>query len=158
MSINKEEKMKRIVITSIVILIIAAVLLGCSPTITKPTQIICPADKIVDGLNKISNLWTEFSDTEKLAGSTPRVSLASPISILQSIKRELDKIEVPFCLGNSKDYISKGMEFVVQAYLDFMAQKPDKQIKDGFTNASNLYEKAATEINRVKACTPNCTY
>ena len=75
-------------------------------------------DKGVDQLNAIENRW---DDAHKLASSTARIALATPISELQNVKRDLERLEVSECLTPAKEALSSYMNSTIANFLSFMA-------------------------------------
>ncbi len=75
-------------------------------------------DKGVDQLNAIENRW---DDAHKLASSTARIALATPISELQNVKRDLERLEVSECLTPAKEALSSYMNSNIANFLSFMA-------------------------------------
>jgi hypothetical protein len=75
-------------------------------------------DKGVDQLNSIENRW---DDAHKLASSTARIALATPIGELQNVKRDLEKLEVSECLIPAKEALSSYMNSNIANFLSFMA-------------------------------------
>lgn len=93
-------------------------------------------DKGADQLNTIENRW---DDAHTLASSTARIALATPVSELQNIKRDLDKLEVSKCLTPAKEALSSYMNSNIANFLSFMADSdstdfnPNKKIIEYFS-------------------------
>ena len=75
-------------------------------------------DKGVDQLNAIERRW---DDAHTLASSTARIALATPVSELQNVKRDLEKLEVSECLIPAKEALSSYMNSNIANFLSFMA-------------------------------------
>jgi hypothetical protein len=75
-------------------------------------------DKGIDQLNTIENRW---EDAHTLASSTARIALATPVSELQNVKRDLEKLEVSECLIPAKEALSSYMNSKIANFLSFMA-------------------------------------
>lgn len=75
-------------------------------------------DKGIDQLNTIENRW---EDAHTLASSTARIALATPVSELQDIKRDLAKLEVSACLQPAKEALNSYMDSHIANFLSFMA-------------------------------------
>lgn len=75
-------------------------------------------DKGIDQLNTIENRW---EDAHTLASSTARIALATPVSELQNVKRDLEKLEVSECLIPAKEALSSYMNSNIANFLSFMA-------------------------------------
>ena len=76
-------------------------------------------DKGIDQLNTIENRW---EDTQILASSTARIALATPISELQEIRRDLKKSEVSECLTPAKEALISYMDSRISNFLNFMSE------------------------------------
>ena len=77
-------------------------------------------DKGVEDLTKIENRWV---DTYDLASSTSRIALATPVSQLQEVKRDLLTVEVSECLTPAKEALSSYMDMHIKNFLYFMANQ-----------------------------------
>lgn len=78
-------------------------------------------DKGVDQLNNIESRW---EDTYTLASSTSRIALATPVSNLQDIKRDLAQAELSECLNPAKKALGSYMDSHIKDFLKFMSD-PD---------------------------------
>lgn len=104
-------------------------------------------DKAIFPLNDV---YARYKDARTIAGSTPRIALATPISNLQSLKREADALVVPKCLGNAKSFLTGGMLNVNAATLDFMQQGSSVSFLMGIADSSfTAYEQ---ELPRQTLC------
>lgn len=92
-------------------------------------------DEGVDQLNVIEKRW---EDTSKLASSTARISLATPVSQLQDIRRDLNQIEVSECLMPARQALNLYMENQINQFLKFMSDydstsfQPDENLIEYF--------------------------
>lgn len=75
-------------------------------------------DKGIDQLNAIENRW---DDTYTLASSTSRIALATPVSNLQDIKRDLAQVELSECLSPAREALSAYMDSHINNFLKFMS-------------------------------------
>lgn len=75
-------------------------------------------DKGIDQLNAIEINW---DDAHALASSTSRIALAAPVSELQNIRRDLEKLEVSECLIPAKEALISYMDSNIANFLKFMA-------------------------------------
>ncbi len=87
-----------------------------------------------EGLEQLSAIETKWQDGMKVASSTSRMSLSSPVANLQATKRELGGLKVSSCLDPAKAALHAHMESMVDGFVAFMAQKSsasDDAIKKG---------------------------
>lgn len=83
-------------------------------------------DKGFEQLNNIENRWV---DTHTLASSTSRISLVTPVSQLQEIKRDLLSIELSECLNPAREALNSYMDMHVNNFLKFMANENIGELK-----------------------------
>ena len=82
--------------------------------------------KFITKLNNIENRWV---DTHTLASSTSRISLVTPVSQLQEIKRDLLSIELSECLNPAREALNSYMDMHVNNFLKFMANENIGELK-----------------------------
>ena len=92
----------------------------------------CPAKDVEIQIIDIENIWEKFNDAERLAGSTPRISLNQSIQSLQEIKREMNNYEVEECLRKVKKNATVTMNHIIDGYIYFLNDEPEKKINDAF--------------------------
>lgn len=127
------------------LVVILALLAGCGPTPTptvtplptatpEPTITVTPVptetpvptprptctELSTSFVTNVENLLRRWDDADQVAGATPRMSLAGPVSDLQALKREAENLEVLDCAKPVKVYLVNYMDSTVSAYLDFM--------------------------------------
>ena len=83
-------------------------------------------DKGFEQLNNIENRWV---DTHTLASSTSRISLVTPVSQLQEIKRDLLSIELSECLNPAREALNSYMDMHINNFLKFMANENIGELK-----------------------------
>jgi len=89
----------------------------------------------------------EWSDAVKLADSTPRLSLADPISKLQEVRRKAADLDYPMCAWPIQQKLLDLMDKGIDAYLAFMAQRPDSEVQGLFDEAMNSFEEFGLEFS-----------
>lgn len=77
-------------------------------------------DALQVSLRTVDDLLSRWDDAVRVAGSTSRMSLATPVGMLQAMKREAEQLTVPPCLDSGKAELVKAMEASVEGYLAFM--------------------------------------
>ena len=68
-------------------------------------------------------LYRRWADGERLAFSTARIALATPIASQQALKREAEALAVPECLNRAKDALNALIERSNEAVLRFAAKE-----------------------------------
>ena len=110
-------------------LICSTLLIGCKNQQEVEVEVEVEAkDKGVEELNNIENRWV---DTYDLASSTSRIALATPVSQLQEVKRDLQTTEVSECLKPAKEALSSYMNMHIKNFLNFMA---DQEISNSISS------------------------
>ena len=71
-------------------------------------------DKGVDQLNNIESRW---EDAYTLASSTSRIALATPVSSLQDIKRDLAQVELSECLSPAREALGAYVDSHINNFL-----------------------------------------
>lgn len=99
------------------------------------------ARAFIDTAKPMAERW---DDAAKLAGSTPRMSLAPQIASMQAIRRDAQALEAPPCAEQAKQYLLGAMDASINAYIDFLAQKPDSQTE--FYNANRVMKRFYNEV------------
>jgi hypothetical protein len=80
----------------------------------------CGKSRGLDEMTKIEQRW---KDGVNLAGSTARMALAPQVANLQSIRRDLDGVEVSDCLKEAKAILANSMELTIQGFMQFLANE-----------------------------------
>ncbi|WP_423458018.1 hypothetical protein [Ottowia sp. VDI28] len=68
-------------------------------------------------------LYRRWADAERLAFTTSRIALATPIATLQAIKREAESLTVPSCLTQAKEAINTLISKSNDAILQFAGKE-----------------------------------
>lgn len=137
----------------LIVLCLAELLISsCGPAAPGP----CDADPVNAAGKQLGALSSRWRDAYKLASSSSRIALASPIQNLQEIKRETQALEVPQCLTKARGYLVDSMNAAIDGFLSFMAQEADAVIHDKFTSADQSLAQYTSEVQRIQACVPNC--
>lgn len=89
-------------------------------------------------LNEMTAMLRKWDDASTLAGMTPRAGLATQISALQGIRRDMQAMVVPPCADESKSLAVESMQTAINGYMLFMASTRDEY------EAKALIHKSAT--------------
>lgn len=109
-------------------------------------------DALATSLKAIDDLMLRWVDTVKVADSTSRAALSGPLTQLQAIRRETQDLAVPPCLAAGRAELVKGMDLIIQAFLDFMGHTGDL----GKNLAHIGFEAATPHFERYKADRSMC--
>lgn len=71
-------------------------------------------------IKSFNQIFAEWQDAEKVAGSTGRIALAQPVSKLQEIKRKLAASSYAGCMETTRVLYVTAMNTQIDAYLEFM--------------------------------------
>lgn len=81
----------------------------------------------------------EWSDAVELAHNTSRMSLAQPISDMQSIKREVEGTEWEKCSQPAANFFVKAMDKKIDGFIRFLdSDNPESSIQDDFKRSEVL--------------------
>lgn len=141
----------------LVLMLVSLVVAGCgsggdgggstAPVIITEAGNKAAYDKAVLPLNEV---YARYKDARTVAGATARIALATPVSNMQSIKREADALVVAKCLTFAKSILTGGMLNVNAAYVDFMQQGSSVSFLMGIgDSAFTAYEQ---DILKQKLC------
>ncbi len=103
-------------------------------------------------LKSADDVMSRWDDAVTIATSTARMSLSTPIANLQAIKRDATALTVPPCLAAGKTALIKGMELMLEGYLEFMANTG----KLGSVIAASKFDEAKPHIDNYKAARSAC--
>ena len=103
-------------------------------------------DVLKVSLQAVDDLLGRWEDAMKVAGSTARMALSTPVGVLQSIKREAEQLTVPPCLDGGKTELVKAMEASVEGYLIFM--RNEAQL--GNELAKGYFDQAGASMDAFK--------
>jgi len=92
------------------------------------------------------DIFEEWNDAEKLAQNTARRDLAGPIADLQEIKRRAGDLEHPDCAFGVHLAMQEYMDKTLDAYLAFMASKPDPEVSALFDEATVQMQQWVVEF------------
>ena len=94
-------------------------------------------DKGVDQLNNIESRW---EDAYTLASSTSRIALATPVSNLQDIKRDLAQVELSECLSPARKALGAYMDSHINNFLKFMSDSDFTQFESNNNKLVEYFE------------------
>lgn len=77
-------------------------------------------DSLSTALKAFDDVVVRWNDAVKVAGTTGRISLSGPVTALQAIRRDAEKITAPPCLDAGKAELLKSMSSTEQGFLVFM--------------------------------------
>ncbi len=104
------------------------------------------------GVNQLDNIESRWDDAYTLASSTSRIALATPVSNLQEIKRDLAQIEISECLIPAREALSNHMDIEINTFLKFMSNKES-------TETQKIMERieANTQLKEYFSSKAKCT-
>lgn len=99
--------------------------------------------KALDLLNAVARRW---DDALHLADSTPRIQLATQISNLQQIRRDVEDQDWPECAQGAQRALVKAMNAAIDGFIAFMTDKPDAEVSGHFSDYRAAMDWFANEI------------
>lgn len=109
-------------------------------------------DILATALKSADDLMARWDDASTVASSTARMSLSGTVANLQAIKRDATALTVPPCLTEGKAELIKGMELMLEGYLEFMANTG----KLGGVLAASKFDEAKPHIDSYKTARSAC--
>jgi len=95
---------------------------------------------------KIDLILDEWIDAFNVAAAAPRLSLASQISGLQSIRRKMNVVAPGQCMGYAHRMIVKSMDESIEGFLGFLSDEPASTVQSHFDTANKSLEIAKREM------------
>ena len=102
-----------------------------------PTCDPCSPDELPMQVEPITDLLISFDDTLFVSAHTPQAQLAEPIMQLQIIRRQLMKLEVPYCVKKLKEHSLDYMNSVI-IYLTYFMGGAEKELVDEGIQSSQI--------------------
>lgn len=132
----------------------ASILSGCNsiPTaLQRPTPTPTCQEQAAPYVEQLRAVFSEWRDADKLAGQTPRGSLAPQIANLQAIRRKAEVITVSDCVRQAHRYLIDAMDTAITGYLDFLGQKDEMIVNASFQRSITALTNFGEELARVQA-------
>jgi hypothetical protein len=120
------------------------------PTPTPKPIVACPQEEVDVYIKEYGYIMEEWDDTYKIAQSTSRMSLSSVIGDLQSIKREISRLDAPECAHYISDITGVAMESSIDALLSFLGQDSDSVVQRKLAGATTTWELVNSEFENFK--------
>lgn len=99
---------------------------------------------------KIDPLIQDLQDVNDLAGSTSRIALATPLSRMQEVQRNIRDLEFPQCAEPVKNDLLETVGSLLTAYLAFAADDNEFLINAYFSNFEDDLAKFGTTYQNMK--------
>ncbi len=93
----------------------------------------------------MSLLLQEWTDANRLAMSTARISLPTVISNMQEIKRRAARIRPTQCMQDAHSALTKAMDYTIEAYLAYLADADEATIQEKLNLANTWLDVFQTE-------------
>lgn len=150
---------------TIALMAVAVIVSGCAapsvavqvmptPTPTAiPTAEPC-AVQAAPYLDEAEQLMAAWADVTTLAEHTSRMALAPVISQMQEIRREVSRLDAPDCALIAHRLLVRAMDETINAYLAFMAQKPNQEVEGYLVEAQNTLSAATRAFYEVRTGEP----
>lgn len=106
----------------------------------------------------VQNLLTKWEDAIRLAGMTPRVAIAPQVAQLQSIHREMERLQTNPCFDKSTTSISKAMNngiFAFEMFINYSNNSTASEATDSYLKKSQ--DGIAAGVDQIRGCVAEAT-
>lgn len=100
---------------------------------------------------ELSDLMQEWQDASTLAGSTPRMQLATQIANLQGVRRKAQALEAPECGEAAKLALISAMDSTIEGFTAFLGQQPEGVVNAKFIESAQSFQEATEELIKMRA-------
>lgn len=99
--------------------------------------------------DEMREVLTKWDDAKKIAASTSRMSLATPLATLQEIKRDTEALTVPACVQKTHDLLGVSMGYTIDGYLSFLRSDGDEIVNLQFQLADEMMTAYTGNVNKM---------
>lgn len=110
-------------------------------------------DELSNSLKAVDSTHERWIDAVKVAQSTSRIALSTPVAALQSIRRETQELTVPPCMDDAKTTLLSSMDLTIEGFFTFMTNKGDI----GSLLAGELLRKGAEQLTSFAEQRKHCS-
>lgn len=105
-------------------------------------------------MQELESIAREWDDANKLAGQTPRASLAPQIDKLQATRRKVQDMQVPSCVDAAHRAFIESMDATIDGYIAFLGRKPDADVSNAFKRADDAMTAFSEELRKMSTPAP----
>jgi len=109
----------------------------------------CAPENIMNEIEPIQDLVSEFQDIAYVANFTPLAELTTPILELQAVRRKMQKLIVPECAQVLKIASINYMNSTINYLAFFMGGESKENVDAGIQNSQVLWQVVLGEFNKV---------
>lgn len=99
-------------------------------------------DELSKSIKAVDAAYAKWIDAVKVAESTGRIALSTPVATLQSIRRETQELIVAPCMDAAKTALLSSMDLTIEGFFTFMTNKGEI----GKLVAGNLLNQGAEKL------------
>ena len=103
-------------------------------------------DTLSSSLKSVDDLLVRWEDAVRVAGTSSRIALPTPVAVLQATRREAESLTVSPCLDDAKVQLVQSMNSTIEGFLVFMRN----ELKIGDTLAQIDFDEAAKRMKAFK--------
>jgi hypothetical protein len=129
--------------------------MSADPTTIPPTPMPtatldpCASENLLEEVEKVQDLVNEFQDVAYVANFTPQTELIIPIMEMQTIRRNLQKLDVPACEEAIKTASLNYMNSTINYLSFFMGGETKENVDAGIQNSQVLWQVVLGEFNKL---------
>ncbi|MBX3047722.1 MAG: SH3 domain-containing protein [Anaerolineales bacterium] len=116
-------------------------------------EIICGPGNLPAAYWRLDSSLREFDDVRQLAINVPRVEISNQIREMQSIRRGVEELVVPSCLGELKRLETVYMDRVIDILLGFVGGAESSLVLQGLEGTSEMRAQVEEEMILLRGST-----
>lgn len=113
----------------------------------------CSPQTLPTTVQPVNDLMREFEDASQLVSNLPAEELSGVISNLQRIRRNVEDVKIPACLGTLKTHQLNHMNLMIQTLLAFVGGANQETLNNGLEMARKERDLYSLEIIRLLGVT-----
>lgn len=99
--------------------------------------------------DEIKLVLSSWNDAQKIVDASPRMSLATPLATLQTIKRDTAAKIVPSCIEQTHGILLQWMDATIEGYLVFLRNEGQPVVDAQFEVASAWFGIYKSNMNKL---------
>ena len=120
--------------------IIAVVIIGLGLLLGACSRVQSCVELTKEYRDQVMQLADKWDSANALANNSPRMQLVTPISSLQNIRNEYNKLTVPECAQKAHDTMLNYMDATIDGFMAFLSDEDDDVVNGHFSRAGQYFD------------------